>query len=125
MNLHFPSLLPLLLTLYKPCVKTSSQPIFTFLLLIFLPNFSKTSPKKNFNINMLSLPLLNKHSFKRKPFLIFLIFKNSALLKITLAHYGIFFSNPPLPISIFPKPQFKYSNKRTNSNLFTHSPKSF
>ena len=63
---------------------TSTQLIFTFLSLMFLPHFPKESPKRIvFYINMLSIPLLNKHSFKRKPFLTFLILNNSALMKTT------------------------------------------
>ena len=43
MNLLFLFLLPLLLTLMILFVKTSTQPIFTFLLLMSLPHFSNTS----------------------------------------------------------------------------------
>ena len=106
MNLKFPSILPLLLTLMKLFVKTSFQPIFTFLSLMFLPDFSKTSPKRLiFYTNMLSIPLLNKHSFKRKAFLTFLIYNNSAPSKISLiiGSLPIFFKSTTLKYQYFQK----------------------
>ena len=119
--------LPLLLTLLKRFVKTSTQSKFTFLSLMFLPLFSKTSLKRIiFYINMLSLPLLYKHSFKRKPFLTFLILNNSALLKLTpiIVSLPIFFKSTSSNIN-FPKSHYKHSNKRTNSSLFTLREKLF
>ena len=65
----FPTLLHLFLPLLKLFLKTSTQPMFTFLSFMYSPLFSKTSPKRIiFHLNLLSHPPLYKHSIKRKPF---------------------------------------------------------
>ena len=56
---------------------------FFLLLLMFSPHFSTTSRKKRtFYLNIFSTHLRYKLFFKMKPFLIYLILNNSALLKI-------------------------------------------